>query len=399
MHPIARLPRYRPSRLPSRSRYSAACSRRRRSLRPRCPPPGAGAPKRAAARIVPDGARALAHVKYLASDELAGRKSGTPGYRKAAEYVAAEMHKAGLEAGRRRTAPGSRRSRSRTGRTSSSPSASRSSRPRGAIYFAGRGRDFTPVSGTGSGDVKGGLVFAGYGVVCRKGRLGRLRRARRQGQDRPAPARPPRLRSATRPRAAWTFEKKVKAAAEKGAVGLIEMDLSTPGEPRRRRPAPALRGPPPRPGARGLRRHAGRPRFPQRRLLSRRQELAGPRQQDAPPQEALHARPRRRGRDGGPFRLRRADGPERRRHPARHAIPSSRTRPSSSAATSTTSASASTAGSTPGRTTTPARPRSSSRRPGPSPRPGSSRPGPSSSAPGPARSWGSRARATTPSTR
>ena len=37
------------------------------------------------------------------------------------------------------------------------------------------------------------------------------------------------------------FEKKVRTAAEKGAVGLIEMDLSTPGEPRQP-------GPRPRPG-------------------------------------------------------------------------------------------------------------------------------------------------------
>ena len=42
--------------------------------------------------------RLQAHVAYLASPELKGRKPGTPGNRKAAEYVAAEFRKAGLEA-------------------------------------------------------------------------------------------------------------------------------------------------------------------------------------------------------------------------------------------------------------------------------------------------------------
>jgi len=45
-----------------------------------------------------DLARRLhSHVAYLASPELKGRKPGTPGNRKAAEYIAAEFRKAGLE--------------------------------------------------------------------------------------------------------------------------------------------------------------------------------------------------------------------------------------------------------------------------------------------------------------
>jgi Zn-dependent M28 family amino/carboxypeptidase len=38
----------------------------------------------------------FAHVKFLASDELEGRGAGTPGHRKAAEYVAAQFKAAGL---------------------------------------------------------------------------------------------------------------------------------------------------------------------------------------------------------------------------------------------------------------------------------------------------------------
>ena len=39
--------------------------------------------------IKPDGRSAYAHVAFLASDDLKGRRAGTPEYRKAAEYVAA----------------------------------------------------------------------------------------------------------------------------------------------------------------------------------------------------------------------------------------------------------------------------------------------------------------------
>lgn len=39
----------------------------------------------------------FAHVKFLASDELQGRGSGTPGHRKAAEYVADQFKAAGLK--------------------------------------------------------------------------------------------------------------------------------------------------------------------------------------------------------------------------------------------------------------------------------------------------------------
>ena len=46
-------------------------------------------PSTTSAQVKPDGARAFAHTAYLASDEFQGRKSGTPEYRKAAEYVAA----------------------------------------------------------------------------------------------------------------------------------------------------------------------------------------------------------------------------------------------------------------------------------------------------------------------
>ena len=40
--------------------------------------------------------RLEAHIEFLASDNLRGRGTGTPGYDIAAEYVAGEFHKLGL---------------------------------------------------------------------------------------------------------------------------------------------------------------------------------------------------------------------------------------------------------------------------------------------------------------
>jgi len=224
MHPIVRLPRSR--FVPSVRIAALAVSAALVVLSA----PGSGAPKRAAARIVPDGARAMAHVRYLASNALAGRKSGTTGYSLAADYVAAEMRKAGLE-------PGGDNGTFfqevpfKTWSDFEQPIRLEIVAPARRVYFAGRGRDFTPVGGTGSGVVKGGIVFAGYGVSSEK-----------DGWDDYAgldikdkivlllPDLPESLPDEAK--AAWTFENKVKAAAAKGALGLIEMDLSTPGAPR-----------------------------------------------------------------------------------------------------------------------------------------------------------------------
>jgi hypothetical protein len=45
----------------------------------------------------PDGSRWWSHVAYLADDKLEGRDTGSPGHRKAAEYVAREFEKLGLQ--------------------------------------------------------------------------------------------------------------------------------------------------------------------------------------------------------------------------------------------------------------------------------------------------------------
>src|SRR5438270_7472204 len=43
------------------------------------------------------GARWWAHVEALANDGMEGRNTGSPGHKRAAEYVAAQFQKAGLE--------------------------------------------------------------------------------------------------------------------------------------------------------------------------------------------------------------------------------------------------------------------------------------------------------------
>ena len=49
-----------------------------------------------AAEATDDGRQWWAHVLFLADDKLEGRNTGSPGHRKAAEYVAGEFERAGL---------------------------------------------------------------------------------------------------------------------------------------------------------------------------------------------------------------------------------------------------------------------------------------------------------------
>ena len=55
-----------------------------------------------------DAGRLRAHVTYLASDKLEGRRTGTPGADLAAEYIASEFKRLGLKPVRRRDGRGAR---------------------------------------------------------------------------------------------------------------------------------------------------------------------------------------------------------------------------------------------------------------------------------------------------
>ncbi|HSA96648.1 MAG TPA: M20/M25/M40 family metallo-hydrolase, partial [Acidobacteriota bacterium] len=186
--------------------------------------------KKAALRPTADGAKAFAHIAYLASNDFKGRKAGSPEYRKAAEYVAAEMQKIGLKPGGD-NGTWFQEVPFKSWTDFVQPIRLEILSPQRRVYFAGRGRDFTPVSGTGNGIARGGLVFAGYGVVSEKDGWDDYAALDVKGKIVLALPDVPEA-FAAEAKAAWTFEKKIKTAVEKGAVGFIEMDLSTPGAPR-----------------------------------------------------------------------------------------------------------------------------------------------------------------------
>jgi membrane dipeptidase len=209
--------------------------------------PAAGLPVQAAAKKtalkpMADGAKAFAHIAYLASNDFKGRKAGSPEYRKAAEYVAAEMQKIGLKPGGD-NGTWFQEVPFKTWTDFVQPIRLEILTPQRRVYFAGRGRDFTPVNGTGSGVARGGLVFAGYGITSEKDGWDDYATVDVKGKIVLVLADLPDSLAADS-KAVWTFEKKIKAAAEKGAVGFIEMDLSTPGTPRPQGPP----GPGQRPG-------------------------------------------------------------------------------------------------------------------------------------------------------
>lgn len=188
---------------------------------------------RPAADVKADGARAYEHVRHLASDELKGRKAGTPEYAKAADYVAAKMKEYGLRPG------GDNGSwfqevPFKTWSNFDQPSRLEIISPEHRVYFSGRGRDFIPAFGTGSGIARGAAAFVGYGVVSEKPAWDDYAGLDVKGRVLVLlPDAPPGFDEAAAKQ--WTLEKKVKLAVERGAAGVIEMDLSEPGQSRARR--------------------------------------------------------------------------------------------------------------------------------------------------------------------
>jgi membrane dipeptidase len=181
-----------------------------------------------AAQFKADGQKAYEHVRYLASDEFKGRKSGTPEYAKAAEYVAAKMKEIGLQPGGEN---GSwfQEATFKNWSNYDQPIRLEIVSPQPRVYFAGRGRDFVPISGTSSGVVRGKVAFVGYGISSEKPVWNDYEGLDVKGRILIAiPDTPPDFdETAGRD---WTLEKKAKLAAEKGAIGLIQMDLSEPGQ-------------------------------------------------------------------------------------------------------------------------------------------------------------------------
>jgi len=176
----------------------------------------------------PDGNKAYEHIRFLASDALKGRSSGTAGYRKAAEYVAGKFKELGLQpAGDK----GSwfQEVEIKDYQEFLQPIRLEITSPGRRSYFPGYGRDFQPVAGTGSGTVKGRLAFAGYGVVSDKagwndyegldarGRIVMILGGAPAGMD-------------PEERKRWSLEEKVKVAVARGAIGLILMNPAAAGQ-------------------------------------------------------------------------------------------------------------------------------------------------------------------------
>ena len=122
---------------------------------------------RPAPQVKADGAEAYRHIPYLASDEIRGRKAGTPEYAKAAEYVAAKMKECGLQPGGDNGA-WFQEVPFKSWSNFDLPIRLEIASPERRVYFAGRGRDFQPARGTGSGVARGAAAFVGYGVVSEK---------------------------------------------------------------------------------------------------------------------------------------------------------------------------------------------------------------------------------------
>jgi membrane dipeptidase len=114
--------------------------------------------------ITPDGTKAWSHVQYLSSDAFRGRKSGTPEYQRAAEYVARTMKACGLE-------PGGddggyfQQVEFETWRNFEPPTRFEIVKPERLSFYPGPDQHFRPNLRTGSGKIRGELVFAGYGLI------------------------------------------------------------------------------------------------------------------------------------------------------------------------------------------------------------------------------------------
>ncbi|MFA9453155.1 MAG: M20/M25/M40 family metallo-hydrolase, partial [Candidatus Aminicenantaceae bacterium] len=119
------------------------------------------------AQTQPDGKKAWKHVEYLSQDSFKGRKSGTPEYQKAAEYVAQKMKEYGLQPGGDK---GSyfQQVDFKNWQHFEPPTRLEITSPEHIMLVPGRGADFRPNMWTGSGTSRGGLVFAGYGLMSKQ---------------------------------------------------------------------------------------------------------------------------------------------------------------------------------------------------------------------------------------
>jgi Peptidase family M28/PDZ domain/PA domain len=104
----------------------------------------------------------LAHVRTLASDQLEGRGSGTPGEERAAEYVAAEFLRLGLEPLGKDKTPFQTVEMAGTFRAKPTCKLELDG-PGGPLDLALE-REWMPLSASADGEIAADVVFAGYGI-------------------------------------------------------------------------------------------------------------------------------------------------------------------------------------------------------------------------------------------
>lgn len=177
-----------------------------------------------AAQIQPDGQKAWDHTAYLASDRLKGRKSGLAEYQEAAEYVAEKMAEYGLSpAGDSVTF--FQQVPFKKWKQLEPPIRLDIVSPEQRVLSPGRDKDFFPNGGTGSGIVRGQLVFVGYGLLSEKEQWNDYGNVELSGKIAVIlPGAPKFLKKV--PLKQKSLNGKVKTAIEKGAAGVLFVNVN-----------------------------------------------------------------------------------------------------------------------------------------------------------------------------
>jgi len=106
--------------------------------------------------------RYLAHIKYLASDELRGRLTGSPELEKAATYIAHQFHSAGLKS----IGGTYMQAFSVTAHTALGTDNKLNLVVDQRVRELREERDFLPLNLSTNGETQGPIVFAGYGITA-----------------------------------------------------------------------------------------------------------------------------------------------------------------------------------------------------------------------------------------
>jgi aminopeptidase YwaD len=125
------------------------------------PDPGSGAALWASDPWSISAQRIADHIKFLASDELQGRRAGTPDADRAANYIAEEFRKDGLTPA---ASSGFLEPFTFVSGVKLGPSNYLRVKAAGSESNLGLGPDYMPLAFSGSSPARGPVVYAGYGI-------------------------------------------------------------------------------------------------------------------------------------------------------------------------------------------------------------------------------------------